>query len=69
LEYGLQLQHYTNYLFDTKDAPPYVRLPPGITQILEKKEGLFRRNMMGKRVNFACRTVLSPDPFIEVSSS
>ncbi|EPB66804.1 hypothetical protein ANCCEY_14107 [Ancylostoma ceylanicum] len=28
---------------------------PGIKQILEKKQGLFRMNMMGKRVNFACR--------------
>ena len=27
----------------------------GIKQILEKKQGLFRMNMMGKRVNYACR--------------
>jgi len=31
---------------------------------LEKKEGLFRKHMMGKRVNYACRSVISPDPFI-----
>lgn len=37
---------------------------PGIKQILEKKEGLFRKNMMGKRVNFAARSVISPDPNI-----
>ena len=36
----------------------------GIRQQLEKKEGLFRKNMMGKRVNFACRSVISPDPYI-----
>lgn len=30
---------------------------PGIRQGLEKKEGLFRMHMMGKRVNFACRYV------------
>lgn len=36
----------------------------GIRQVLEKKEGLFRMNMMGKRVNFACRSVISPDPYI-----
>lgn len=36
----------------------------GIRQTLEKKEGLFRKNMMGKRVNFAARSVISPDPFI-----
>ena len=36
----------------------------GIRQTLEKKEGLFRKNMMGKRVNFACRSVISPDPYL-----
>jgi DNA-directed RNA polymerase I subunit RPA1 len=36
----------------------------GIRQILERKEGLFRKNMMGKRVDFACRSVISPDPYI-----
>ncbi|KPM03307.1 DNA-directed RNA polymerase I subunit RPA1-like protein [Sarcoptes scabiei] len=36
----------------------------GVKQILEKKEGLMRKNMMGKRVNFAARSVISPDPYI-----
>ena len=39
----------------------------GIKQKLEKKEGLFRKNMMGKRVNFAARSVISPDPNIETN--
>ena len=39
----------------------------GIKQRLEKKEGLFRKNMMGKRVNFAARSVISPDPNIETN--
>jgi DNA-directed RNA polymerase I subunit RPA1 len=38
------------------DVPVY-----GIRQLLEKKQGLFRMNMMGKRVNHACRSVISPD--------
>eukprot|EP01101_Sappina_pedata_P007909 TRINITY_DN4274_c0_g2_i1.p2 TRINITY_DN4274_c0_g2~~TRINITY_DN4274_c0_g2_i1.p2 ORF type:complete len:131 (+),score=61.68 TRINITY_DN4274_c0_g2_i1:234-626(+) len=38
---------------------------PGVKQILEKKEGLFRKYMMGKRVNYAARTAISPDPYIE----
>ena len=33
--------------------------------MLEKKEGLFRTNLMGKRVNFACRSVIAPDPYID----
>ena len=36
----------------------------GIRQLLEHKEGLFRMNMMGKRVNFAARSVIAPDPYI-----
>lgn len=36
----------------------------GIRQTLERKQGLFRMNMMGKRVNYAARSVISPDPFL-----
>ncbi|AYU77719.1 DNA-directed rna polymerase I largest subunit, putative [Leishmania donovani] len=38
------------------------------TDVLEgfaKKEGLFRMHMMGKRVNQACRSVISPDYLVE----
>jgi len=40
---------------------------PGICQLLERKEGMFRQKMMGKRVNFACRSVISPDPYLAVN--
>lgn len=36
----------------------------GIRQLLEKKEGMFRMKMMGKRVNYGGRSVISPDPYI-----
>ena len=36
----------------------------GLKQLVERKQGLFRMHMMGKRVNFACRTVITPDPNI-----
>ncbi|XP_052811236.1 DNA-directed RNA polymerase I subunit RPA1-like isoform X2 [Mya arenaria] len=39
----------------------------GIKQVLEKKSGLFRKHMMGKRVNFAARSVISPDPNINTN--
>ncbi|KAK1313895.1 DNA-directed RNA polymerase II subunit RPB1 [Acorus calamus] len=39
----------------------------GVRQILEKKEGILRQKMMGKRVNFACRSVISPDPYLAVN--
>ncbi|XP_043198844.1 DNA-directed RNA polymerase I subunit RPA1-like isoform X2 [Amphibalanus amphitrite] len=38
----------------------------GVKQLLEKKEGIFRMNMMGKRVDFAGRTVITPDPYLSV---
>ena len=36
----------------------------GFKQLIERKAGLFRMYMMGKRVNFAARTVITPDPNI-----
>uniref|UniRef100_A0A182YBR8 DNA-directed RNA polymerase subunit n=1 Tax=Anopheles stephensi TaxID=30069 RepID=A0A182YBR8_ANOST len=38
----------------------------GLKQLIEKKAGLIRMNMMGKRVNHAARTVITPDPYIGV---
>lgn len=35
-------------------------------KVIEKKEGLFRMHMMGKRVNFAARSVITPDPNLNV---
>ncbi|KAI3341697.1 hypothetical protein F4824DRAFT_449726 [Ustulina deusta] len=66
-----KLQDCVNSLID-RDRNPISgkagkRNEDGIKQKLEKKEGLFRKNMMGKRVNFAARSVISPDPNIETS--
>lgn len=67
----VRLQDAVNSLIDSSKAPlqgNYGRvLEDGIKQKLEKKEGLFRLNMMGKRVNFAARSVISPDPNIETN--
>lgn len=37
----------------------------GIRQKIEKKSGLFRQHMMGKRVNYSCRSVIGPDVFLD----
>ena len=37
-----------------------------LLQVLERKEGLFRKHMMGKRVDYAARSVISPDPYINM---
>ena len=39
----------------------------GVRQLLERKQGLFRMKMMGKRVNYACRSVISPDINLETN--
>lgn len=61
----LALQTAVNGLMDSsKGAPPAgdkKDMNIGVRQLLERKEGLFRRNMMGKRVNYCCRSVISPD--------
>lgn len=66
-----ELQEATNSLIDTNLNPVQgaaaKRNEEGIKQKLEKKEGLFRKNMMGKRVNYAARSVISPDPNIETN--
>lgn len=37
----------------------------GLKQTLEKKEGIIRSNMMGKRVNYTARSIVSPDLWID----
>jgi DNA-directed RNA polymerase I subunit RPA1 len=65
------LQDFVNGLIDRErtsvTGSAIAQLPNGIKQLLEKKEGLFRKNMMGKRVNFAARSVISPDPNLETN--
>ncbi|THH14387.1 hypothetical protein EW146_g5928 [Bondarzewia mesenterica] len=69
LEALVQLQVDVNSFIDSSKNPAPVRqgkLPPaGVKQGLEKKEGLFRMHMMGKRVNYSARSVISPDVNIE----
>ncbi|XP_022640325.1 DNA-directed RNA polymerase I subunit 1 isoform X3 [Vigna radiata var. radiata] len=63
----MDLQQSVNLLFDSKTASGQRDVGAGICQLLEKKEGIFRQKMMGKRVNFACRSVISPDPYLAVN--
>eukprot|EP00127_Corallochytrium_limacisporum_P000656 Clim_evm55s22 gene=Clim_evmTU55s22 len=62
-----QLQNDVCALMDSSmssNVPGTVQ-QPGVRQILERKEGIFRKHMMGKRVNYAARSVISPDPCID----
>jgi len=63
----IDLQTTINCYIDSSKDPSAAaaqNVPNGIRQLLEKKEGIFRKHMMGKRVNYACRSVISPDPYI-----
>ncbi|KAI4147656.1 MAG: hypothetical protein LQ340_005456 [Diploschistes diacapsis] len=67
----IDLQDAVNSLIDSDrnslSSRSNLQIEEGIKQKLEKKEGLFRKNMMGKRVNFAARSVISPDPNIDTN--
>ncbi|KAL8489246.1 hypothetical protein ACS0TY_025231 [Phlomoides rotata] len=64
----MDLQQSINIFFDSKTATSQSQKDVfGICQLLEKKVGIPRQNMMGKRVNFACRSVISPDPNLPVN--
>jgi len=61
----------TYYNNETSNIPP-ARHRSGrplktLSQRLKGKEGRFRYNLSGKRVNFSARTVISPDPNISIS--
>ncbi len=64
--------HITTYLNNEVAGVPPARHRSGrplktITQRLKGKEGRFRSNLSGKRVNFSARTVVSPDPNISIN--
>nr|CAG4642277.1 EOG090X00BV [Evadne anonyx] len=59
-----ELQQSVNQIVDTNAQKDAVGV--GFKQVIEKKEGLFRMHMMGKRVNFSARTVITPDPNLKM---
>ncbi|XP_012587032.1 PREDICTED: DNA-directed RNA polymerase I subunit RPA1 isoform X2 [Condylura cristata] len=63
----IRLQSHVNIVFDSEMDKLMMEKFPGIRQILEKKEGLFRKHMMGKRVDYAARSVICPDMYINTN--
>ena len=67
------LQYHITTFFDNTVA----RVPPArhrsgqplktITERIKGKEGRIRKNLAGKRVNYSARTVISPDPSIDIN--
>uniref|UniRef100_A0A672TD66 DNA-directed RNA polymerase subunit n=1 Tax=Sinocyclocheilus grahami TaxID=75366 RepID=A0A672TD66_SINGR len=60
----IRLQSHANIVFDSDMDKLMTEKFPGVRQLLEKKEGLFRKHMMGKRVDYAARSVICPDMYI-----
>ena len=66
------LQYHITTFFDNSVAGvPPARHRSGqplktITERIKGKEGRIRHNLAGKRVNYSSRTVISPDPFMEI---
>jgi DNA-directed RNA polymerase II subunit RPB1 len=64
-----RLQNYVSYLMnnsENKAKQKGGRPIKSISQRLKGKEGRLRGNLMGKRVDFSARTVVSPDPSLEL---
>lgn len=66
------LQYHVSTYFDNEisGVPPARhrsgRILKTLSQRLKTKEGRFRGNLAGKRVNFSSRTVISPDSMIDI---
>jgi DNA-directed RNA polymerase subunit A' len=63
--------HVSTYIDNEISGVPPARHRSGrilktLSQRLKTKEGRFRGNLAGKRVNFSSRTVISPDPMIDI---
>ncbi|XP_064200211.1 DNA-directed RNA polymerase I subunit RPA1 [Anguilla rostrata] len=63
----IRLQSHVNIVFDSDMDKLMTEKFPGIRQVLEKKDGLFRKHMMGKRVDYAARSVICPDMYIGIN--
>jgi len=62
----LNLEKASNNLGDTASnkSDTTKENPIGIKQQLEKKNGIFRMHLMGKRVFHSARSIITPDPFL-----
>ena len=67
------LQYHVATYFDNKTALPTTEFKTGnriiksISDGIKGKTGRVRSNLMGKRVEFSARTVITPDPYININ--
>jgi DNA-directed RNA polymerase beta' subunit len=68
-EITTRLQNFVGYLMNNESGKAKHksgRPIKSIRQRLKGKEGRLRGNLMGKRVDYSARTVVSPDPTLEL---
>jgi DNA-directed RNA polymerase III subunit RPC1 len=63
----LQVAQYINGETPGLQRPIGAKPMRGLCQRLKGKQGRFRGNLSGKRVDFSARTVISPDPNLKVN--
>ncbi|KAL9655634.1 hypothetical protein ABK040_002297 [Willaertia magna] len=66
----LQLEAALYINADTRNIPSYInkkKIGKTLCQRLKGKHGRFRGNLSGKRANFTGRTVIGPDPNLEIN--
>ncbi len=69
--WSLLQYHVTTFFHNSISQVPPARHRSGrplktLAERIKGKEGRFRKHLAGKRVNFSSRTVISPDPQIEI---
>jgi DNA-directed RNA polymerase III subunit RPC1 len=62
----VQVAQYINGEMPGMQRPMGTKPMRGLCQRLKGKQGRFRGNLSGKRVDFSARTVISPDPNLSV---
>ena len=70
--FNLLQYHVTNYYNNENSLPKSEFktggvVPKSICERIQGKHGRIRSNLMGKRVDFSARTVITPDPYIDIN--
>ncbi|MEM2222323.1 MAG: DNA-directed RNA polymerase subunit A' [Candidatus Korarchaeota archaeon] len=65
-QYLIRIHHLVATLFGLRKYTKILKEPKGIFHRLHGKEGLFRKYLSGKRVDFSARAVISPDTYISI---
>lgn len=66
LFHALAALYDSSYAANSQGIPDFARVM-SLLSGLNKKEGRFRRNLLGKRVNYMARSVITGDPYLKIN--